>query len=137
MRPPTEPERMLAAIADALAPEAVPPASLKDRLQNRIAQESLWKQTPFPGVTRRKLHQDPATGYVTMLVRMEPGSSIEAHIHSRDEQCYVLEGDLWMDGKPYHAGDFLVSAGGRPVSVTSTVGGNLLLIVGTPDHTSV
>jgi mannose-6-phosphate isomerase-like protein (cupin superfamily) len=137
VRPPSNGEKLLAAAVEALAPDTAPPAGLKERLLNRIAREATWKPTPFPGVTRRKLHQDPHTGYVTMLVRMEPGSTIEAHKHSRDEQCYVLEGDVWLDGRAYYSGDFLVSTAGNPVSVTSTVGGNLLLIVGTPDHTSI
>lgn len=136
MQPPSNAEKLLAAAMEAFTREQEPPASLKERLRSRIAQE-IWKPAGFPGVMRRKLHKDPQTGYVTMLVRMEPGASIGSHVHSRDEQCYVLEGDLWMDGKPYYAGDFLVSEGGKPVSPVSTVGGNLLLIVGTPDHTSI
>lgn len=136
MQRPSDAEKLLAAAMEALSPEANPPAGLKERLRNRLAQES-WRPAGLPGVTRRKLHKDPHTGYVTMLVRMEPGSSIEAHVHGRDEQCYVLEGDLWMDGKPYYAGDFFVSPAAKPVSVASTVHGSLLLIVGTPDHTAI
>jgi hypothetical protein len=46
----------------------------------------------------------------------------------------VLEGDVWLD---HSAGDFLVSPAGMPIAAASTLGGSLLLIDGTPDHTSI
>src|SRR5689334_13337125 len=56
-----------------------PPPHLRDRVLSAIedapsgvqvvrSTEGVWKRTPFPGVTVKSLHFDPATGMMTNLL---------------------------------------------------------------------
>lgn len=88
-----------------------------------------WEQTASPGVEARKLFSDPAADRVTMLVRMQPGSSYPAHRHAGPEECYVLEGDLQVgDDLEMKAGDFQRAESGSLHPVQSTRRGCLLLL---------
>jgi quercetin dioxygenase-like cupin family protein len=118
-----------------------PPASLEARLLERIgkiaprpakrvdapkivrADEGRWKQIA-PGVTIRLLHEDK-----TMLVRMDPGSSLPSHPHAHDEQCLVLEGTIDdAEGNTARAGDFVMMTKGSTHSSIATKSGALFLI---------
>ena len=88
-----------------------------------------WSEAK-PGVLVKQLAVDPAQHSVTMLVRMDPGSSWPPHRHGGTEQCFVLEGELHVGEETVlHAGDFqsMDSATVHPVQWTAT--GCLLLIV--------
>ena len=42
----------------------------------------------------------------TFLLRCAPGGVLPAHKHPRFEHCVVIEGDMIVDGKTYHSGDY-------------------------------
>jgi anti-sigma factor ChrR (cupin superfamily) len=93
-------EARLFARIDAAAKPAAAPKIVR-------AEDGKWRKVA-PGVTTRLLHEDR-----TMLVRMEPGSSLPAHPHPFEEQCLVLEGAIEdTDGNKASAGDFVVMAKG-------------------------
>lgn len=48
----------------------------------------------LPGVWRRVLHQQD--GLRSYLLRLEPGAELPGHRHPADEECVVLEGELWV-----------------------------------------
>ena len=52
-----------------------------------------WVQTG-PGSKMKVIYTDPATGLLTIIARLEPGSGIPPHVHEDLEQTYVLEGSL-------------------------------------------
>jgi anti-sigma factor ChrR (cupin superfamily) len=53
-----------------------------------------WERSRFPGIESKTLYFDPASGLVTVLMRMAPGAVLPDHEHARVEQTYVLEGRL-------------------------------------------
>jgi len=140
-----------ALIAGALEP-AAPPPRLKERLLATVfasqavqglglgairAAEGEWKPVGVPGVSCKPLYFDRASGLLTMLLRMEPGASYSAHIHSRAEQCLILEGDLVRGDHTYGAGDFTWAEAGSLDPALATRNGNLLLIIGAPENERV
>jgi anti-sigma factor ChrR (cupin superfamily) len=86
--------------------QAAPPADLWSRVERALDQEA--SAAPFhtvrlgdggwmwirPGLEKKLLYRDPATGTESYLFRMRPGALIEGHHHARAEECLVLEGDL-------------------------------------------
>ena len=66
---------------------------------------------------------------MTMLVRMEAGSSYPQHIHDGPEECYVLQGDLRVGDEVLGRGDYQRAAPGSRHGIQSTENGCLLFIV--------
>ncbi len=126
------------------APMCAPPPGLRQRLLDRIAASSpagievryasgaQWRPMGTPGVTYRQLYMDPASGMVTILVRMAPGARYPSHLHTRAEQCLVIEGDLRQPGDVLRAGDFVLAREGSVHPTTWSEDGNLLLLVADP-----
>jgi anti-sigma factor ChrR (cupin superfamily) len=132
-----------------LAPlmEAVEPATPSTDLFSRIAAEAgiaaplpgfhvtdrdegAWK-TIAEGVETRTLWLSRRSGRRSFVVRMQPGAILPEHDHGGDEECYVLEGDMQVDGVPFGPGDFQVAfAGTRHPLVTTRAGCLCLLSVG-------
>ena len=130
-----------------------PPASLKQRLLDQVRNRAqVWKEWKGPGATAeglrivraaegrwqpiavsgvqvKQLSVDTERRYVTMLVRMEPGTSYPCHRHAGLEECYVLEGDLRVGETVLTAGDYQRADAASLHGVQSTSKGCLLLIV--------
>jgi anti-sigma factor ChrR (cupin superfamily) len=66
-----------------------------------------WHPSPAPGVERRMLSRDDATGVVTSIVRYAPGASYPAHSHPGGEEILVLEGTFADEYGLYPAGTYL------------------------------
>ncbi len=61
----------------------------------------------------RVVHENPATGAMTVMTRLDPGASIPAHRHSRaDESVFVLSGDFVEAGTSHGPGSFFMGAAG-------------------------
>jgi len=98
-----------------------PPASLWDRLAQRIAAETggepvlppprRWAEAdwtePAPGISCRLLATDAEKDRVSMVVRLAPDTEYPPHRHAGIEEVYLLQGELVVDDKTLHAGDFL------------------------------
>lgn len=143
-------EECLAMLGD-LAPPVDPPPQLRNRILCAVAEAEpqVWKQWDdsqpadlhvvrkgegdwlpvCEGVSVRRLYVDRQRDSVTMLIRMEPGSSYDPHRHAGPEQCLVLEGDLFDGVREFRAGDFQVAAANTVHGVQSTRNGCLLFIV--------
>jgi anti-sigma factor ChrR (cupin superfamily) len=57
-----------------------------------------------PGVRMKLLREDDMTR--SYLLRMRAGAALPAHDHDLDEECMVLEGDVWLGEVHARAGDF-------------------------------
>jgi anti-sigma factor ChrR (cupin superfamily) len=89
--------------------KAAPPAALASRF---IQTEQVpWIETA-PGNKMKVIYHDPATGMLTILSKLEPGSGIPAHVHEDLEQTFVLEGSLVDDEGECTAGNFVIRAKG-------------------------
>ncbi len=126
--PGTRPD--LAADADAMAeqfapllnsfPEADPPEGLLGAIEAELdgldaqptqslrADEGEWVQRSDK-VWKKVLAVDEMSGRSTYLLRCLPGASIKPHLHERTEHIFIVEGELWMNGKQFLAGDAQIS----------------------------
>lgn len=102
--------------ADVLEPKA----SLQARLASRIAEETgaeaqlpakhVWIEPEWeevaPGISCKLLAANQETHQVSMLVRLAPGASYPPHTHAGIEELHLLDGELWIDERKLHAGDY-------------------------------
>lgn len=92
-------------------PFSAPPAP---QLQQPDA--AAW-QPLRPGVFIRPLHgEGPA---MSLLARLEPGACVPAHPHGIDEECLMVDGDLFL-------GDLLLRQGGFQAAPAGSVHGDLV-----------
>ncbi|HEY6454535.1 MAG TPA: cupin domain-containing protein [Steroidobacteraceae bacterium] len=67
--------------------------------------EAGWEQ-PAPGIYCKILATEIQRGRVSMLVRLAPGIEYPPHIHAGVETLHLLQGELWIDGRKLHRGDY-------------------------------
>jgi anti-sigma factor ChrR (cupin superfamily) len=107
-----------------MAEAAAPLAALASRF---IDTESVpWIETS-PGNKMKVIYHDPATGMLTILSKLSPGSGIPAHLHEDLEQTYVLEGSLVDDEGECTAGNFVIRAKGSRHAPTAPHGCTMLV----------
>ena len=97
-----------------------PPASLQERLAQRIAAdtgeqpvmppprqwvEPEWEEVA-PGISCKLLATDRARDRVSMLVRLAPGTDYPPHTHAGVEELHLLEGELMIDERKLRPGDY-------------------------------
>jgi len=80
------------------------------------------------GVSFRVLREETNTGRQSVLIRMQPGAVYQPHPHDTDEECLVIEGDLWLGNLELRAGDFHVAFKGTVHPASRTITGCLLHI---------
>jgi hypothetical protein len=121
------PERMHALRARVLAcaAEADRPGGLEHLTVRGV--EGVWVPLTA-GIGMKLLREDAGTR--SYLLRMAPGTRLPAHGHSHEEECMVLEGDVWLGDVHAHAGDYHLARSGLPHGVVSTDGGCLLFLRG-------
>ncbi len=116
-----------------------PPVHVRERVMAAVrtpgrytlhASLSDWFETGLPGVRAKILALDKVRELATLLIRAEPGSVYPAHTHHTPEECYVLSGSLFIDGRELHAGDFHHADAGTDHGELTTVTGAEVLIVG-------
>ncbi|MGY6630359.1 MAG: cupin domain-containing protein [Wenzhouxiangella sp.] len=110
-------------------------ASMKHRLLASVGGEmevvrgraARWVSL-LPGVRFQLLNSDPEAGVQTALWRMDAGSHIPAHPHSKDEECFIFEGSVEIRGERYQAGDYMLApAGSRHARIQSDEGVLMLI----------
>lgn len=94
-----------------------PPTSLWGRLAESVgadssdepelgwADEPEWKEVA-PGISCKLLASDVARERISMLVRLAPGVAYPAHSHAGVEELHLLDGELWIDDRKLHPGDY-------------------------------
>jgi anti-sigma factor ChrR (cupin superfamily) len=102
-------------------------AALAELASRFINTESLpWIETS-PGSKMKVIYHDPASGLLTIVAKLEPGSGIPPHVHEDLEQTYVLEGSLVDDEGECTAGNFVIRAKGSRHSPTAPKGCTMLV----------
>ena len=96
-------------MAQEILAEVASLAALKSRFID--TEQVPWIETA-PGNKMKVIYHDPATGMLTILSKLEPGSGIPAHVHEDLEQTFVLEGSLVDDEGECTAGNFVIRAKG-------------------------
>jgi len=127
--------------------EAVPPAelsaeqraSMRARVMARIADvapagtetirgnDMAWREA-WPKVWAKVLRVDVAADVQITLMRFEPGGRIPSHAHRAEEECYVIQGEVFVGSHLVRAGDFHVAhAGGTHPDLFSSSGALVML----------
>ncbi|MCB1916204.1 MAG: cupin domain-containing protein [Rhodocyclaceae bacterium] len=89
------------------------------------ADEGEWRDFA-PGVQAKSLWCDADAR--SMLLRLQPGACADAHAHSIDDECLMLEGEAFFGDTLLRAGDYrLAPAGTRHCDVVSDVGAVLFV----------
>lgn len=119
-------------IATTPAPEVA--ERIKTKLMNRVksndhefvfANKGEWKNIST-GVEIKLLYK--AASAKSFLIRMAANSSIEAHAHAHDEESFVIDGEVWLEGILCHSGDYhFEHAGSQHQKIHTTKGCTLLV----------
>jgi quercetin dioxygenase-like cupin family protein len=100
-----------------------------------LAQEGPWQALPVPGARMKQLAVDRRRGYTMMLLELAPGGHFPEHHHSGAEECFVISGDLHIQGRHLRAGDFHHAEAGSDHSQSYTENGcTILLVVAGEDY---
>ena len=121
---------------------------LRSSLAKRIAAETgaapvlpakrQWSEPPWenvaPGIACKILATDPASDMVSMLVRLVPGGEYPPHTHAGVEELHLLDGELWIDERKLHPGDYnRAEPGTGDQRVWSETGCTCVLVTSTRD----
>lgn len=71
-----------------------------------------------PGIRRRVLWQ--RDGQAAMLYCAQPGASVPMHTHGHDEECLMVQGELFLDDLLLRQGDYQLAPAGTGHRVTET-----------------
>jgi len=97
------------------------------------AYEVEWEKAA-PGIFYKLLSIDAERGRLSMLVRLIAGGEYPAHAHAGAEQLHLLQGDLWIDDRRLHPGDYSRSEPGTADRrVWSQTGCTCILITSSGD----
>ena len=73
--------------------------------ESRWVDEPAWKEVA-PGISCKLLATDKAKHCVSMLVRLAPGIEYPPHTHAGVEELHLLDGELWINDRKLHPGDY-------------------------------
>ncbi len=71
-----------------------------------------------PGIRRRVLWQHE--GQAALLYCAEPGASVPLHTHGHDEECLMVQGELFLDDILLQQGDYQLAPAGTGHRLTET-----------------
>jgi DNA-directed RNA polymerase specialized sigma24 family protein len=122
-------------------------ASLQARLAQRIANGRapatvpMTRPAPSPdwqevgtGISYTVLARDLERERVSLLVRLAQGAAYPPHTHAGVEELYLLDGELWIDQKKVHPGEYnRADAGSSDQRVWSETGCTCVLLTSTAD----
>ncbi len=109
-----------------------PAADIDDLHYILTKERSHWSPTIVDGVSYKMLYGDE-DGKVMVLVRLSAGAAFPDHAHHGTEECYVISGDLQINGHSLTGGDFIAAReGAEHHDVFSNEGCELLLKLPVP-----
>ena len=95
--------------------------------------EGEWVQV-MEGVRVKQLFEDPDRKYSTVLVKMDPGATFPDHVHAEAEECYIIEGDLHMEGQEFGVGDYIRADAHSVHHAISTKNGCLCIVMSSQEN---
>ena len=108
--------------------------TIKTRLMQRVKQNSQlfifanqgeWKSIS-DGVTLKLLHK--TSDATSFLVKIAANAEIAPHEHRHNEESFVIEGEVWLEGVLCKAGDYHYAVAGSAHQQIRTTTGCTLLI---------
>lgn len=137
------PADLLAILLEAVPP-ATPDAERAARMRKRIqegaciqlAAQADYHTVPADGgawiridprLEMKILYKDARA--TSFLLRLQPGARLPSHVHTADEECLVLEGELRLgEGVTLKAGDYHFAPRGLPHGAAESASGALLFL---------
>lgn len=110
--------------------ESALPAFVADTAFTVHDAESDWPDYA-PGIRRRVLWQHE--GQAALLYHAEPGASVPMHSHGHDEECLMVQGELFLDDILLQAGDYQLAPAGTGHCITETDTGVIIYAHGDLD----
>jgi hypothetical protein len=97
-----------------------------------------WAEPPWedvaPGISVKMFATDAERHRVSMQVRLVPGGEYPPHTHAGVEELHLLDGELWIDDRKLHAGDYnRAEPGTGDKRVWSETGCSCVLVTSTRD----
>jgi hypothetical protein len=110
-------------------------AAKRGRTEASLAQaEPQWEDVA-PGISCVLLARDAERHIISMLVRLVPGGEYPPHTHAGLEELHLLDGELWIDDRKLHAGDYnRAEPGTGDKRVWSETGCACVLVTSTRDE---
>jgi ChrR Cupin-like domain len=71
-----------------------------------------------PGIRRRVLWQ--RDGQAALLYQAQPGAAVPQHSHGHDEECLMVQGELFLDDLLLQEGDYQLAPAGTGHRITQT-----------------
>jgi putative transcriptional regulator len=75
-----------------------------------VHEDARWVEPPWlevaPGISCKMLSSDPVRNRVSLLVRLAPGVDYPPHTHADVEELHLLDGELWINDRKLHPGDY-------------------------------
>lgn len=71
-----------------------------------------------PGIRRRVLWQ--GDGQAALLYHADPGAAVPNHVHGHDEECLMVQGELFLDDLLLQPGDYQLAPAGTGHRITQT-----------------
>jgi quercetin dioxygenase-like cupin family protein len=71
-----------------------------------------------PGIQRRVLWQ--RDGQAALLYYAQPGATVPLHTHGHDEECLMVQGELFLDDVLLRSGDYQLAPAGSSHHTTAT-----------------
>ncbi len=97
-------------------------------------EEELDLEEAGPGLLYRVLAKDTERQRLSMVVRLAAGGEYPPHTHAGVEQLYLLRGELWIDDRKLHPGDYnCAEAGTADARVWSENGCTCILVTSSSD----
>lgn len=127
-------------IALSLSADELPMAqrnSMRERITQRIAalgsaeqgsEASVGWQVFWPNVWVKVLRDDVENKTQTALFRVLPGGVVPARAHAQDEECLVLEGEVFIGGHRIGQGDLHAAGPGTHCADITTRTGAMLMV---------
>jgi quercetin dioxygenase-like cupin family protein len=84
-----------------------------------------------PGIQRRVLWQH--AGQAAMLYYAQPGARVPLHTHGHDEECLMVQGELFLDDVLLRPGDYQLAPAGTGHRITETDTGVVIFAHGDLD----
>jgi len=94
--------------------------------------ELSWTPTKWPGISRKLLRNDRATGARATLLKLEPNARLPRHMHPAGEEVFVLSGRVRFEDTWYEAGYYLYSPPGSSDEVFTEAGATLFVALPKP-----
>jgi quercetin dioxygenase-like cupin family protein len=91
------------------------------------AADMQWRSVG-PGVEVKVLRANLSRHDQTVLIRMQPGAVVVGHPHTQEEECLVLEGEVFLGDHRLGQGDMHVAAPGAVHAPIRAPHGALLMI---------